>query len=144
MDCTVQYSTVQYSTLLHLSVLHCTVQYSIVLHCAVLYCTALHCTALCCAELYYTIIYYADSTHEKRDFHVLLVTVNRLLLHINKDMIINDKGCVPALITIIAYLAIDMKATSTPEFTFAEVSKNFIENSSASAFPFSNVTFYSS
>lgn len=56
----------------------------------------------------------------------------------------DDKNRVSVSTAKVAYLAIDMNATSTPEFTFAEVSKNFIENSSASAFPFSNVTFYSS
>ena len=53
-------------------------------------------------------------------------------------------ACTASLYHRVAYLAIDMKAKSTPEFTFAEVSKNFIENSSASAFPLSNETFYSS
>ena len=35
----------------------------------------------------------------------------------------------------------DIKARSTPEFNFAEVSKNLIENSSASFLPVSNGTF---
>ena len=39
------------------------------------------------------------------------------------------------------HLAMDMKARSTPEFTLAEVSKNLIENSSASFLPVSYGTF---
>lgn len=41
----------------------------------------------------------------------------------------------------ITHLAMDMKARSTPEFNLAEVSKNLIENSSASFLPVSYGTF---
>ena len=80
-----------------------------------------------------------DRTDKKRKNHILLpVTIIASQHCINKNTI----SKVAFLYHRIVYLAIDMNATSTPEFTFAEVSKNFIENSSASAFPLSNETFY--